>query len=454
MKPNILYIHSHDTGRYIQPLGYPVSTGHLQSLAEEGVLFRANHCICPTCSPSRSALLTGTYPHENGMLGLTHRGFSLHDYGQHMAQVLGSFGYRTALSGVQHVASQESAAAAGFGSPWQQIGYDEYVADERTAEIGAAEWLRSRADTTTPFFLSVGFHETHRVFPDIAAGDAEDPRYTLPPAPLPDTPETRLDMARFRKMAHELDRKIGVVLSALRESGTYENTLIIATTDHGIAFPRMKCNLHDSGTGTFLIMRAGSRIADGSFAGGKVVDAVTTHMDIFPTVLDILGADPAPGHRGSSLLPLLAPEATVDPSRPDALHDAIFGEMTFHSAYEPMRSVRTSRYKYIRRYDGRLRPVLANVDPGESKSSWIEHGWEHQRPAEELLFDLVFDPHESNNLATEPRAASVFQEMRSRLDRHLDETDDPIRSGVILPPAGAKITSADSYDSATNIGHY
>src|SRR5205085_6747340 len=72
---NILYIHSHDTGRWIQPYGFPVATPNLQKLAENGVLFRQAFCVSPTCSPSRAALLTGKYPHNNGMLGLAHRGF-------------------------------------------------------------------------------------------------------------------------------------------------------------------------------------------------------------------------------------------------------------------------------------------------------------------------------------------------------------------------------------------
>ena len=452
MKPNVLYIHSHDTGRYIQPFGHQVTTPNLQSLAEEGVLFRSNHCICPTCSPSRSALLTGTYPHENGMLGLAHRGFSLTDYSQHMAQVLGQNGYATALSGVQHVASRAGANAAGFAEAWQQIGYDEYLANGTEAETGAAEWIRGRGNSDGPFFLAVGFFETHRVFPDLVDEDDEDPRYTLPPAPLPDTPQTRLDMARYRKMARELDRKIGVVLQALRETGLYENTLVIATTDHGIAFPRMKCNLQDSGTGTFLIMRAGAEIAGGTISGGKVVDAVTTHMDIFPTVLDAIGADPISSHRGSSLLPLLA--AGADAARADALHDAIYGEVTYHAAYEPMRSVRTLRYKYIRRYDGRMRPVLSNVDNGPSKSEWLDMGWSDAAPPDESLFDLALDPNETNNLAFDPDSFEILEEMRLWLDRHLDETDDPIRNGAILPPAGAMITSADSEDPAAHIAQY
>src|SRR5688572_26770078 len=68
--PNIIYIHSHDTGRYIQPYGYPVPTPNLQRLAESGILFRQAYSAAPTCSPSRGALVTGQSPHSAGILGL------------------------------------------------------------------------------------------------------------------------------------------------------------------------------------------------------------------------------------------------------------------------------------------------------------------------------------------------------------------------------------------------
>src|SRR5947209_16770572 len=83
-RPNILYLHSHDTGRYLQPYGHAVPAPNLQRLAESGVVFRQAFNAAPTCSPSRASLLTGMCPHNNGMLGLAHRGFALNDYGQHM----------------------------------------------------------------------------------------------------------------------------------------------------------------------------------------------------------------------------------------------------------------------------------------------------------------------------------------------------------------------------------
>ena len=104
--PNILYLHSHDTGRYIQPYGYAVPTPHIQKLAEEGILFRQAYCAAPTCSPSRASLLTGQCPHSNGMLGLAHRGFALNDYHRHILHTLRPAGYFSAEVGTQAIGTQ------------------------------------------------------------------------------------------------------------------------------------------------------------------------------------------------------------------------------------------------------------------------------------------------------------------------------------------------------------
>src|SRR5581483_2766702 len=103
-RPNILYIHSHDTGRYVQPYGHAVDTPNIQRLAEDGVLFRQAFCTAPTCSPSRASLLTGQYAHSAGMLGLAHRGFALHDYRQHLLHTLRKVGYYSARVGEEHIA--------------------------------------------------------------------------------------------------------------------------------------------------------------------------------------------------------------------------------------------------------------------------------------------------------------------------------------------------------------
>ena len=412
-RPNILYLHSHDTGRYIQPYGHAVATPCLQRLAEEGVLFRQNFCVTPTCSPSRAALLTGCYPHENGMTGLAHRGYSLNDYRQHIIHTLRREGYVSVLAGVQHIASATAEEEA-----WQIIGYDTCLEGDQYEQRVASYLERP---PKSPFFLSVGFHETHRKFPAVQ-DSAENPNYCLPPSPLPDTPETRQDMTRYKASARELDRKMGIVLDALDRSGLADNTLVICTTDHGIAFPRMKCNLHDSGIGTMLIMRG-----PGGFAAGRVIDCMTSHLDIFPTVCDLLQIKPPSWLRGKSLMPLVRKEAT-------RLHDELFFEINDHAAFEAVRAVRTERWKYIRRFDKQRTPVLLNCDDGESKSLWLDHNWKDQPVPEESLFDLVFDPNETNNLVEDAALQDILETMRERLRRWMKTWSDPLLNDDIRQP--------------------
>ena len=428
MHSNIIYIHSHDTGRYIQPYGYAIPTPNLQRLAEEGVLFRKAFCGAPTCSPSRACLLTGQSAHNSGMLGLAHRGFRLAEYNQHIIHTLRKEGYESYLAGVQHVADQDS-----------RIGYDAILTGDGihnkkvSAVVPQVEnflYHRQQENNQTPFFLSVGFVETHREFRK--ASWQEDERYTIPPAPLPDTPETRKDMAEFKSSARIYDQGVGTLLDALDEFGFSENTLVICTTDHGIPFPGMKCSLTDHGIGVMLIMRDPNR-----FKGGKVIDAMVSHLDLFPTICDILEIKKPIWLQGSSLLPLIEEEKSE-------IHDAIFAEVTFHAAYEPKRAVRTSRFKYIRRFEERTQPILPNCDDGYSKDVLLKNNWTDRENDTEMLFDLIFDPNESHNLINENAYAKTAKEMRTRLFDWMNETHDPLLGNLpIQPPQGAVINSQD-----------
>jgi len=422
-RPNIIYLHSHDSGRYLQPFGHSVPTPNLQRLASEGILFRRAFSAAPTCSPSRAALLTGQCPHSNGMLGLAHRGFSMTDYNRHIVHPLRAAGYQSVLAGLQHVAVKP-----------ETIGYDEILHPKSTAAAdvapGAVEFLsRSKGKLTPPFFLDCGFFETHREYPAPTASD--DPRYTLPPVPIPDTPETRLDMARFHSSARNLDNAVGKILEALDRNGLAANTLVISTTDHGVAFPLMKCNLEDSGWGVSLIMRG-----PGGFTGGKVSDALISHIDIFPTLCDLLGVERLPWLEGKSFLPVIRGEAKE-------INDEVFAEVNYHAAYEPKRAVRTQRWKYIRRYGDKHTPVLPNCDDGLSKSLWLEHGWKNLVLPEESLYDLIFDPTEQHNLSADAAFAPVLTEMRDRLARWMRRTNDPLLAGPIPAPHGALVNNPD-----------
>jgi arylsulfatase A-like enzyme len=412
-KPNILYIHSHDSGRYLRPYGHNIPTPNIDKLAHQGVLFRQVHSAAPTCSPSRAALLTGQCPHRSGMLGLAHLGWSLNDYSQVIIHPLHANGYHTVLAGLQHIAADPAT-----------IGYDEMLPHRTTHAIdvapAAVRFLGNHPQQ--PFFLDVGFFETHRDYPE----PVDNPSYIQPPAPILDNAETRRDMAGFHASARALDQAVGAVLDALQAAGLAETTLVISTTDHGIAFPQMKCDLRDTGTGISLILRG-----PGSFSGGKVCDAMLSNIDVYPTICDYLGIAKPAWLEGKSFLPVLQGARSE-------INEEVYSEVTFHAAYEPKRCVRTKRWKYIRRFDGRTTSVLPNCDDGASKSYWLENGWKTEPLVhEEELYDLIFDPMEHSNLAREALTKDTLAQMRKRLDAWMRRTNDPLLRGPVhLIPGG------------------
>jgi arylsulfatase A-like enzyme len=160
-------------------------------------------------------------------------------------------------------------------------------------------------------------------------------------------------------------------------------------------------------------------------------------IDLLPTAYDVARISIPPHVQGKSLLPLVEGKAT-------AHHDAIFAEVNYHAAYEPMRCIRTDRYKYIRRYDARAGLVLPNVDDTPSKEFLLKERWQEQPRAQEMLYDLIFDPAESNNLIHSPAHAELLHELQAKLDRWMAETSDPILQGVPLPaPHGSAVNDVD-----------
>ena len=167
------------------------------------------------------------------MLGLAHRGYRLADYDHHLVHTLREAGYTSTLIGEQHLSVDP-----------EDLGYDHVmdVDSSHAAQVGPRPRASCAARRREPFFLSVGFFETHRDF--FEPTSVRDALYSLPPANLPDTPETRRDMAAYKASARSLDQGVGSVLDALDAT---ENTLVILTTDHGLAFPGAKATLTDRG---------------------------------------------------------------------------------------------------------------------------------------------------------------------------------------------------------------
>ncbi|MFC5466387.1 sulfatase [Lederbergia graminis] len=439
MKKNIIYIHTHDSGKILSPYGYDVPTPNLQEFAQNAVLFRNAFCAAPTCSPSRAALLTGLYPHSNGMLGLAQRGFTLNDYSKHMVHFLKENGFHTVLCGIQH----EAASYLDHEEAAQIIGYDENITtvntnytEEELVEWDLQnaqrirEWLKNK-NTDKPFFLSYGLFATHRKFPKKGLTEI-NPNYVSPPFPIPDLEETREDYADYLNSATWFDASFKIVIDTLKETGLYDDSIIIFTTDHGVAFPFSKCNLTDSGIAVSLIMRV-----PGKSTAGTVVDSLVSQVDIFPTLCDLIGLEKPKHLQGVSF-------AEVFTDSKSEVRKEVFAEINFHTSYEPARSIRTKRYKYIRYFDEDFLKInISNIDASKTKDFYLEHELREKEKPKEALYDLYYDVGERNNLVEDPAYLPILQEMRETLKTYQEKTNDPLLTGHIAIKENWKVNTKE-----------
>lgn len=133
----------------------------------------------------------------------------------------------------------------------------------------------------------------------------------------------------------------------------------------------------------------------------------------------------------------------------DKIRDEIFSEVTFHAAYQPMRCIRTERYKYIRYFDDYDCVVAANIDDGPAKSFLLENGLLDMPIEKELLFDLYHDPTERNNLIGRPEYQQVYEDLTQRLHAWMVETNDPLLQGKVEKPLGAIINKKTCISAAS-----
>lgn len=156
---------------------------------------------------------------------------------------------------------------------------------------------------------------------------------------LPDRPEIREQIANLNGLiSATVDRAVGEVLAALEDAGIDDETLVVFTTDHGLAFPRAKGTCYDPGIEAAFVARL-----PGVIDGGEGYDDLTSHVDVLPTILDLLDLSSPDGIDGRSFLPLLTGGDYVP-------REHVYAEMTWHERYAPMRSIRTDRYKYVRNF--------------------------------------------------------------------------------------------------------
>jgi arylsulfatase A-like enzyme len=402
---DVVVITTHDIGRHLHCYGVKsVVSPNLDALASSGVRFEMAFATAPQCSPSRASLATGRYPHNNGVMGLAHRGFDweLTPGASHAAAIFAGLGFETHLFGAQHVTQHP-----------ERLGFDQMHPTEAVQQVLAGTRRERR------LYLEINFDETHRPYPP----PGPIPRDLVIPGYLPAGREAAEEMTALEGAITRMDAAAGRVLAALDKAGRAERALVVFTTDHGLAMPRAKCTLYDPGLEVALIVRW----PGGGIGSGVVRSELVSNIDVLPTLLEGAGAAAQAGIQGRSFLPLLRGDG-YEP------RGAIFAEKTFHSYYDPMRCVRTRRHKYIRNFEtGFAVEVPADIQQGPIFRANPSR-YSTDRPHVVEVYDLEADPLEEHNLAGTTSLRSVEEELSAELWRWMRETDDPLLNGPVASP--------------------
>jgi arylsulfatase A-like enzyme len=419
-KPNIVLFITHDQGQFLRSYDsnqFPnsLSTSNINNLAKDGVQFNNYFCTAPQCSPSRGSLMTGLYPHQNGLMGLVNLGWTLPESNFTLPMYLREYGYTTHLLGLQH----ESLFVSNLGYDFVSKRYKSYKYTTEKMEEEYNKFFEERANNGNPFFVNIGTIEVHRPFE--LWSDPVDPRYVKVPPFLPDNEMVREDLGLFYGSIENVDLAIGKIIQSLDKLGLRKNTLFIYTTDHGSPFPRAKCTLYDPGIKIALIMNHPNSEL---FSGGKVIQEMISNIDLLPTIIEFIGGKPSKQIEGKSFLPLL--KGLFGNFRKE-----IYTEKTFHEIYDPIRSVRTEKYKYIRNFEGldSLYQLPLDIQRSPSGKSLLES---IKLPrVEEELYDLENDPNEVKNLINDSTYLKILTDLRQKLLNWMINTHDPLLKGKI-----------------------
>ncbi|MGX7149975.1 sulfatase [Enterococcus ureasiticus] len=420
MKPNIIMMISHDSGKMFPSYGYQVEAPNFERLANSSVQFDNYFCPSPQCSPSRGSILTGLYPHNNGLMGLAHLGFSISENIKTLPMLLKNGGYETVLIGLSHETINEPPKIEDrIFSSTTELGYENYipVQGDRAPFVAnqAIDFLEKRSKDK-PLYLNLGFFETHRDFDEYVpyADSIEDVEvFNF----LYDTTETREDVALFNGSLKVLDTAVGEIMDFVENSSYKNNTIMIFTTDHGVPFPGAKGTLKETGLGTVLLIKLPG------IEQPKLKKALLCNVDLMPTILELAGIERPTNIDGKSFADLLT-------TSKDEGREEFFTEMTWHDQYRPMRGIRTKEYSYVRNFEDGPK-VYVTVDAHLSPSGEIMRDKFYVPNESEELYDLSKDPEEQLNVINEPRYGEIAEALRAKVEAWMQTTNDPLLEGPI-----------------------
>lgn len=416
-RPNVLWVSFEDCSPRFGCYSDPVArTPNLDRLAAEGGLWTKAFTTAPVCAPSRSAVITGMHPvtlgthHMRTNSGPHHGGKGIPRYEAVVPHYVRCF--------------PEYLRAAGYFCTNRNKTDYQFIPPITAWDLPGGHW-RDRPDPDQPFFSVFNLDETHEMAGwegsffgenDISLDSIEVPPY------FPDTPKVRESLAQVYTAIEHCDRLLGDLLEELEEDGLAESTAVFVWTDHG-PLPRGKRWPYDSGIHSPLIVRW-----PGMIDPGTISDELVSTMDLGPTVLSICGAE-VPRHLHGR--PFLGPDARGG-------RDYVFASRDrYDEMYDTVRASRDQRFKYIRHYDP-ARPYMMwnsfrNNHPimqemwrlyaaGELEGPPAQ-AMADKRPAEEL-FDTEADPHEVQNLASDPAYREVLERHRIALEQWQREVGD------------------------------
>lgn len=428
-RPNILlFLADNWSSPHASILGDPVvKTPAFDRVAREGVLFTHAFCPVPSCSPTRSSLLTGRAAHQLGEAASLWSGFPRE---------------LVVFTDLLRAAGYEVGHAGKGWSPgrFRESGWPENPAGREFASFAA--FLEQR-DKSRPFFFWNGNVDTSlrrwRYGPEGWAG--LDPHALKVPSELPDCPAVRESLLAYYGAVQRADADAGLCFAELERHHLRDDTLIVHTSDNGWQMPRGLANCYDTGTRVPLAIRWGDRLQ-----AGRVTGAFVSLTDLAPTFLEAAGLKPPPQMTGRSFLDVLVGRPPVMP------RDHVFLERERHANVRrgnlsyPIRGIRTAEFLYL----WNLRPErwpagdpkayhavgdYGDVDGSRAKEFMLANAGDAamqpffalsfgKRPAEEL-FDLRTDPQQIVNVAGRPDYAVAQRELRARVERWMRETGDP-----------------------------